>query len=168
MHPTALLLPWSKSRAGRLCPSKKTTQRPNMLLARCFSRSILFSIKKKKGLLSKITDGSLWPSAGRTASNRSCLKTGRCHHRSCGCSFCKTSAPPCPPRCPERVMEPFFIPHLHGDILVTLAGLSDSNPGDEVVALEEVQAGGMGLLAGRGRPMPNRCRMRTHLCRVAS
>lgn len=37
-----------------------------------------------------------------------------------------------------------------------------------MVALEKVQAGGMGLVAVRGSPMPNRCRMRTHLRRTAS
>jgi len=56
-------------------------------------------------------------------------------------------------------MEPFSIPHLRGDILVAPSGLSDSNLRDEVVALEEVQAGGMGLVVGRGSPMSNRCRM---------
>lgn len=41
-------------------------------------------------------------------------------------------------------METFSTPHLHVDILLTPARLSDSNPRDEVVALEEVQVGGMG------------------------
>lgn len=42
---------------------------------------------------------------------------------------------------------PFSAPHLHGDILTILDGLSESNPRGEVVALEEVQVGEMGVVA---------------------
>lgn len=60
-------------------------------------------------------------------------------------------------------MEPFSALNLHEDILVILAGLSDSNPGDEVVALKQ-----MSLVVGKGSPMPNCCRMPTHLHHAAS
>lgn len=44
-------------------------------------------------------------------------------------------------------MLPFSTPHLHGDISAILHGLSESNPRDEVVVLEEVQVGETGVVA---------------------
>lgn len=120
-------------------------------------------LRKKKGgwwLLSKITDGRLQLSAGRTASDRSCLKIGRCHHWNYGCSSWKTSVPP--PAHPVALRKLWSPSPLH-----TYMGTPWSPRLGFLTEMRwepwKMRAGGMDLVAGRGSPVPNCCWMRTHL-----
>lgn len=124
-------------------PPKKPSQRPTVLVAR-------FVLKKKKRGVVVIEQNHRWKAAAerrQDCERQVLLEDWKMPPLELWLFLLENlRTPPCPPCCPEKVMEPFSTPHLHGDTLVTPAGISDR---DEVGALED--AGRWDGSGGRSR-----------------